>query len=223
MIVSIIILLIMIGLIINYGIPALLGVIAFFIVVVAISNNNEKSKVEEQKKRILNRKQNIDIIMKNVNGVFRSTKELSREYEDIAIYIDEIRRKIMFVNLETKENVLYLFNEIVECSILEDGSTIQSGGVGRAVIGGVVAGGVGAIVGASTRSSKPVTFSLSVRIITSNIQTPLYEISLISGKIERESIEYKKRMNFAQEIYATIVSITNYSKNNSYPRSTRRF
>ena len=68
---------------------------------------------------------------------------------------------------------------MIECSIEEDGVTIESGGVGRAVVGGVLAGGVGAVVGAATRSSKPTTLSLSVRLVTRNLDRPLYKILII--------------------------------------------
>lgn len=99
------------------------------------------------------------------------------------------------------------FNELIECSILEDGATVQSGGIGRAVVGGVFAGGIGAVVGAATRSSKPITRELAVRIITSNIQNSLYIVPIITCETNRETNAYKQKMEFAQKVYATITSI----------------
>ena len=57
----------------------------------------------------------------------------------------------------------------------------MKGGVGRAIVGGALAGGAGAIVGANTRASKNMIYNLQIRIITSNINNSLYTINIINN------------------------------------------
>lgn len=103
------------------------------------------------------------------------------------------------------------FSDIIECQIIEDSNTIMKGGVGRAVVGGALAGGVGAIVGANTRASRNVTNSLQIRIVTKNINSSLCTIDIITREINKSSDEYKEAMNFANKVYATINSIISNS------------
>lgn len=149
-----------------------------------------------------------------LNGTeyFTPTREISLGNKADSLFVDEAHRKIMIVNFFKNEKNIFKFSEIVECSIMEDGTTIQSGGVGRAIVGGIVGGGVGAIVGAATRPSKPVILSLSVRIVTSNIQNPLHVIPIITSETKRSSDQYRQGIELANEIYATLVSIINTNK-----------
>lgn len=107
------------------------------------------------------------------------------------------------------------FNDIIECEIIEDSNTIMKGGVGRAIAGGIIAGGVGAVVGANTRKSKNVIYSLQVRIITKNINNSLININLINSPsgTEKSSLEYQDAQRFANEVYATIIAIIDSNKN----------
>ncbi|EPZ54444.1 hypothetical protein H477_3583 [[Clostridium] sordellii ATCC 9714] len=49
---------------------------------------------------------------------------------------------------------MYNYKDIIEFELLEDGESITKGGLGRAVAGGVLLGGVGAIVGGVTGIEK---------------------------------------------------------------------
>ena len=95
----------------------------------------------------------------------------------------------------------------------------MSGGIGRAVIGGVLAGDTGAIVGASTRPSKGIVNFLKIRIVLEDILEPYAEVNIIFTKTERCSLEYKNAFQSAQEIYSTIISIINSTKQNQRDES----
>lgn len=95
---------------------------------------------------------------------------------------------------------------------MEDNTTIMKGGIGRAIVGGVLAGGVGAIVGAGTRGSSDVVKNLALRIITNDISNSMVMITLIKSDTKRDSAFYKNCLASAQGIYPTIVSILNSSK-----------
>lgn len=170
---------------------------------------SDKNKENEKHLKLANHE---SIMQGKIYG-FIPTKSIYREFSNYAVYVDETNHQIMLTNLVSGIKSVFKFSELIECSILEDGATIMSGGVGRAVVGGLVGGGIGAIVGATTRDSTPITLSLSVRIVTSNIQYPLQEIPIIGSSTNRGSNdEYKEKVQFAQEIYATIISVMHAAK-----------
>jgi len=168
----------------------LIIVIIFLFALVTDSESDIKRKEHEMKVKQDRAKTHEKILEE-----FRPDKVI-RDYENLgnlAIYISSLRKQIVFIDLVSTARTMYYFDELIECSIVEDGVAIESGGVGRAivggvlaggvgaVVGGVLAGGVGAVVGATTRSSKPTTLSLSVRIVARNFDKPLYTISIITG------------------------------------------
>ncbi|MCI9511059.1 MAG: hypothetical protein HFG13_01565 [Oscillibacter sp.] len=138
-------------------------------------------------------KSNHEKIMSGEGLPFVPTSYIKNTFSDITLYIDKNTQKLAFVNLERYGISIYRFDEIIDCAILEDGATI-----------------VTAI--ALMSPTKPISLSLSVRIITSNIDHPLYEIPLITSSTKRDSVPYKQKVKFAQEVYATIISIINSKK-----------
>ena len=79
------------------------------------------------------------------------------------------------------------------------------GGVGRAVVGGILAGGIGAVVGSVT-AKKHIT-SYKILIFTSDIINPCITLVLINSKTKTNSTNYTKARTFAQNVYASITSI----------------
>lgn len=129
--------------------------------------------------------------------------------------VDSNSKRIAIFNYDIESVTYIAFNSIINVELIEDNSTIMQGGIGRAIAGGVLAGGVGAIVGASTRSSDDVVRSLQVRIITNNLDNPCNLISIISSpdaKIKRDSGIYKEMFALTQEIYSIVYSIIEQNK-----------
>lgn len=160
-------------------------------------------------------------ILNNEIAGFSPTKSIGPQISNDRVYIDENNRKVLVINLLTQEKHIINFEDIIECSILENGATVQKGGVGRAIVGSAIAGGVGAIVGATTRGSASQINSLSVRIVTRDIKRPLVELKLIKTASKRDSSWTKTYMHFAQEVYATIVSIIDSVQNSTEQRSSK--
>jgi len=129
---------------------------------------------------------------------------------DYIIGIDKLQKTIIMYNTnEDKKITAIPFDSIVECEIMQDSSTILKSGLNRAVVGGMIAGVDGAIIGAMTRKSSDVVYNLSVRIITNNLAHSLYIIEIINTTIQRNTDEYKKKFQQAQDLYSTIVAIIN--------------
>ncbi|WP_440896256.1 hypothetical protein ACS127_17300 [Amphibacillus sp. Q70] len=93
----------------------------------------------------------------------------------------------------------YDYNDVVAIELLEDGQTQVKGGIGRALVGGALAGGAGAIVGAVTRKSKDVCNSLKVKVTTRDINKPAVFITFLDKKTKKDSSAYKKAYQQAQE------------------------
>jgi len=162
------------------------------------------------KKRVDNPKSSItqDIPGKRIS--FRSALSRKNNWD---IVVDEENRILTIIAKNPKDKyvgndgIFLNFNDLIECEVLEDNSTIMKGGIGRAVAGGILLGGVGAIVGATTRKSADMVNSLTVRIVTANVTDALIMVDLIHMKLKRNHPEYKNAYEFAQKLYATVTSI----------------
>lgn len=149
-------------------------------------------------------------------------KEFVKEFDNII----EFNNRAVAINKEKKE-LYFLYNNeldklikyetIIECKIIENSNVINSGGIGRAIVGGIIAGDSGAIVGANTRKSKNIVSSLLIRIVTKEIDEPLYTVELLDYQIDTNkplyANFYKQAMEFANNVYATIQAIINDNNN----------
>ena len=150
------------------------------------------------------------------------TNQFVKEFDNII----EFNNRAMAINKEKKE-LYFLFNDeldklikyesIIECKIIENSSVVNSGGIGRAIVGGLIAGDSGAIVGANTRKSKNIVSSLLIRIVTKEIDEPLYTLELLDYQIDTNkqlyANLYKQAMEFANNVYATIQAIIKDNNN----------
>lgn len=145
-------------------------------------------------------------------------KEFVKEFDNII----EFNNRAVAINKEKKE-LYFLYNNeldklikyesIIECKIIENSNVVHSGGIGRAIVGGLVAGDSGAVVGANTRKSKNIVSSIVIRIVTKEIDEPLYTLELLDYQIDTNkqlyANFYKLAMTFANNVYATIQAIIN--------------
>ena len=129
-------------------------------------------------------------IMNDADGRFHPTKYVKNDYSEIALYIDESAKKLSFVQFDTEEKLIYDFRELKECLVLNNGAAAIS-------------------AADFLTAAKPLSLSLSLRVTTSNIQHPAYEIPLITSSTDQASNEYREKMKFAQELYTAITNITN--------------
>lgn len=142
-------------------------------------------------------------------AAFVPTKKIANVME-----VDEEKRQIIFHTgmFGGRGNAsIYKYEDIVDFELLEDGSSITKGGLGRAVAGGLLFGGIGAIVGGVTggKKSKTICNSLKIKITVNNMTNPTVYISLINTKTKTDSFTYKTFFNSAQECLSTLQLICN--------------
>lgn len=124
---------------------------------------------------------------------------------------------ILRVNKETQQWFLptkkgkypeiHSFDEIVDFELLEDGNSVSSGGVGRAVVGGMAFGAVGAIVGGSTgkKKSKNTCNQLEIKITLNNFKKPTEYIRFITGgEMKKDGMIYKLAAKQAQQCLSVL-------------------
>jgi|GEM_PF-793828 len=153
--------------------------------------------------------------MAKLSATFKPTKIISssvtkRDFNfwsgESIIEIDEANNLINFPTyslsgISRKANpYVKPISEIVDFELIEDGSTITSGGslIG-AVAGGIAFGGAGAIVGSilPNKSNNALCSTLILRIAFNNINDHEKQISFINSKIKRDSKDF-------QQLYADI-------------------
>jgi 2C-methyl-D-erythritol 2,4-cyclodiphosphate synthase len=107
---------------------------------------------------------------------------------------------------------IYNFNEILECSIKEDGDTIthtvSKSLIGRAMAGGVLFGGVGAAIGGMTaeRIASEKIYRATLSITFDDIDYPIREVDFLNSKmmVDRNSELYQNIYNDLNKWHKTI-------------------
>ena len=155
---------------------------------------------------------------------FAPTREVGNYFA-----IDENARlwaigKGMFPSL--KNAVPYSYEDIVDFELLEDGSSIIKGGIGSALVGAALFGGVGAVVGSTTgkKKVKQTCTNLTIKITVNNMAAPVEYIKLISSTTNKSSMIYRGAYQDAQEILSLLQLICNQrNTNNSTSQETAHY
>ena len=108
---------------------------------------------------------------------------------------------------------IYSFTDIIDFELLEDGSSITKGGLGRALAGGFLFGGVGAVVGGVTggKKSKAICDSLKIKITLNSMATPTTYINFIKTQTKKSSFIYKSNFSLAQDCLSVLQLMCNES------------
>lgn len=114
--------------------------------------------------------------------------------------------KTFIIAKSRRQQDLYYYNQVVDFELLEDGETITKGGLGRAAVGGLLFGGVGAIVGGITggKKSKAVCKSMQVKITLRNSPKQTEYLSFITAETKTNSIIYKTAQKSAQDVLSAL-------------------
>ena len=136
----------------------------------------------------------------NKLALFHTTRQVG-----MYLNVDENSRQWFIpdkFSFNLKKPRIHSYDDILDFELLQDGDTIIKGGLGRALVGGALFGGVGAVVGGVTgkRTSKKTCRSLRIKITLNNMTEPVEYIDLIKMETRINSIAYRKYESQAQEI-----------------------
>jgi hypothetical protein len=151
-------------------------------------------------KRMIERKEK-DL---NLAATFTATKAVGgyAEFDDIGKRFMIPKKRTLWAGKITNA-VVCDYSEIVNFELLEDGESIVSGGLGRALVGGVLLGGVGSIVGGVTgkKESKSICTNLKIKITVNDMANPAIYIVFWENDVGIRKNEklYKDLYTSAQE------------------------
>ncbi|WP_462411448.1 hypothetical protein [Neobacillus sp. Marseille-QA0830] len=133
------------------------------------------------------------------------TKESKPFQDGKRIIFDQNKRMLWIYKPLAAKQIGVPINLITGCELNIDGETNFSTSItstaGRAVLGGMIAGGVGAIIGGATGRKKGISVvkHMQLSISTLDLQNPYIKIVIIqnSNGVERESSGYRKKYDNA--------------------------
>ncbi|EQF26329.1 MULTISPECIES: DUF4428 domain-containing protein [Clostridioides] len=146
-------------------------------------------------------------ISKKDSENFKATKKISKFIE-----FDDDSKRFVVLNGFDREKMnlnVYNYSDIIEYELLENGETVTKGGIGRALAGGALFGGVGAVVGGVTakRTTKALIDNLKIKITLNDLNNPNIYINLIQFRTKSNSSIYKMAYSSAQEILSILAII----------------
>ncbi len=214
---NIIYLFIVIFIIIMFIVSTLAGFISLitvFLLLKALMNNLKRID-----RKIINEK------LMAVNKIVKTKMEelgfnITQRYDDEVhenrykfIAIDEDDKKVALV--ENGNYRIFDYRDIVESQIIEDGQELTSisrtSQVGRALVGGVLAGRVGALIGgvSSKQRHTRVVEKVSLNVIVNDTKNPTFSLDLLplnknEKHVKKENEKYKQAINTAKKIHNLI-------------------
>lgn len=118
-----------------------------------------------------------------------------------SLIIDETHHKWMIIH----KNQIHDYSDILSVEITENGEKYKmEGGIFRAVVGGALFGGFGAVVGAATSQRARTVNRLSVDIRLNSLDCPLESIVLVKSPIKTDSAIYQKGYENIQKMAAAL-------------------
>lgn len=172
-------------------------------VIISISNSNFNKEHRDSEKENSNKW----LHENNYNPTVDFSYESMMHDVNARFMVDESKKTIL-INYMSNIPTAISYKDVIGCEIREDSQV--AGGIGRAVVGGVIAGGAGAIVGATT--AKKQIESYEIVVLTSSISNPEVNIKLIKTKEKTDGLNYKNAVNFANRLNSTIKAIINQNQ-----------
>ena len=150
------------------------------------------NKMREDKKHENNSK----LVLNNLKDFKPDSYYLSKS-SGISFGFDNERKMICFLGASHKP-AFYDYSSILQCEVVEDGVSILKSSttstIGRSILGGIIGGGVGAIIGGTTSSKTQnvEVSSMDLKIIVNDPKNPIYKINFLNFKVKKHSLLYKE-------------------------------
>ncbi|KYN78135.1 hypothetical protein A0J52_02330 [Clostridium sporogenes] len=99
------------------------------------------------------------------------------------------------------------YSDILDFELIENGKTVETkGGLGRTAAGGVLFGGVGAIVGGTTGKKKSISSvsGMKIKIVVNDMSNPNIYINIITTSTKIDSFIYRASCDIAQRILSML-------------------
>ena len=176
----------------------LAALMTFVLIPLSIAQTNETQNLRDRQQL-----EQQDFISKNnIRRSAEYTYQDKLNSKKIRFIVDKSKQKI-YISETSSRFKEYAFMDILGCEIVADSQV--TGGIKRAIVGGVLAGDAGAVVGAVT--AKPHIMSYKLVLYLRNISAPKVEIELITQKTKTKDSNYTNAVAFAENVVATVKAI----------------
>ena len=147
---------------------------------------------------------------------FKATKNVG------AISFDDNTQTFIITKSKNSKD-LYRYSQIVAFELLEDGESVTKGGLGRAVVGGLLFGGVGAVVGGVTgaKKTKSICKSMQIKITLRNSPRQTEYLSFLAVETKTNSFIYQTAYKSAQDALSALQLAVDVADTSSAQTSTQ--
>lgn len=164
-----------------------------------------KHKTETKSKNTESQSKNIETQSKKVNkklNVYEPTHIILKRVFDINEDTGDIR-------LMNKEVIN--IKEITSYELVQNDNVVSKGGLGAAVAGGLLFGGIGAIVGSQVgaKHTKQRISIFRIKLITTDFNRPVLYVDLLPlGKMYTDTIMYKATLEKADKVLSVLYNLS---------------
>lgn len=169
------------------------------------SGITNKHKTETKSKNTESQSKNIETQSKKVNkklNVYEPTHIILKRVFDINEDTGDIR-------LMNKEVIN--IKEITSYELVQNDNVVSKGGLGAAVAGGLLLGGIGAIVGSQVgaKHTKQRISIFRIKLITTDFNRPVLYVDLLPlGKMYTDTIMYKATLEKADKVLSVLYNLS---------------
>lgn len=162
-------------------------------------------------------KENVESIRNAKKEEWEARKDeaaLKRQYhatKTVKNYLSVDERHQTWAPLGSKDykNTIFRYSDLVGAEVLQNNEQVTSGSLGSVVAGGLLTGGVGAILGGvvGPKTTKEVCSSLQIKLALKSMQRPVVYIDFISTTTKKSDPLYKKAVQRVDECMAILTNI----------------
>jgi hypothetical protein len=146
---------------------------------------------------------------------FKATDSYISDSSGVSIAFDAERKKVCFLTVEPRPKIL-TYKDLLKSEIVIDGETVVSQSttstIGRALLGGLLAGGVGAIIGGATTPQKQVdkVNTINLKVYVNDPQSPIYKVRFLDAVgVKKGSFIYNSAHGNAEKWHGIIAALIN--------------
>ena len=132
-------------------------------------------------------------------------KEVIDENNSYALFVDHAHKNWFYFDAAANKCIKCIYDDLLDFELFEDSQSVIKGRSGSAAVGGLLFGGIGALVGASgSKKIKEYCSSMYINIVTNDLKLPNMKIVIIKNQTNRNSYEYKNALNKANEFIGVL-------------------
>ena len=187
------------------------------------ATHNKILRIKTNKGNILLKEFNLNYTLKKWDVVITKSTPAVKAYNDYAFITDDVNE---FVAIVTPTSMhLHRYSDIVSITYEENGNDMYNKSLGGAVVGGLLFGGVGAIVGSNTAKAvknKKIEM-MSIKILLKSTSEPTILLEIFKAGKDRAVLETKntadkffyeglmKEVTGIKDIFSIIIDIVDKS------------